>query len=263
MAEPPLVDPAGYAYFVHEVAEVLGFDLRLYRATVLRQELEGFLTQHPDETYFSLAWRLRRDTGFAHQVRNRITTHVSEFFRNPELFHRLEQEILPSLDRGIPLRIWSAACSVGAEPYSLAMLLLERDGMTGSIWATDIDEAVLAKAASGHYRPAEVRGVPPARLVRHFEPTADGFAVRRPLRALVQFERHDLLTDPFPSAWDLILCRNVVIYFTEPAQRQLYRRLAAALRPGGVLFVGAAEAILAPESFGLVPVAPAFYRRPL
>jgi chemotaxis protein methyltransferase CheR len=157
--------------------------------------------------------------------------------------------------------VWSAACSIGAEPYSLAMLLLERCPPGSTVWATDIDTTVLAKARRGIYRESELRGVSAERRRRYFEEVADGYAVKPELKAIVRFQVHDLLRDRFPAPWDLIVCRNVVIYFTEEARRNLYRRFATVLRPGGVLFVGATETILYAGEVGLRPLSPSFYRK--
>ena len=250
----------GYAYFRRKVREVLGVDLSAYKEEQMWRRIQHLMREFPGDTLYTLARRLETDEAFRLLVRDRITINVSEFFRNPDRFAFLEQEILPELSAFGKLRIWSAACANGAEPYSLAMILVEK-GMVGEIWATDIDAYVLERAKAGVFREQEVGSVPKARLARHFERRPDGYAVRNEVRRLVRFTLHDLLTDPFPGPWELIVCRNVAIYFTEKARFDLYRRFVEVLRPGGVLFVGATEAILYARDIGLAFVAPSFYRK--
>jgi chemotaxis protein methyltransferase CheR len=192
-----------------------------------------------------------------------ITINVSEFLRNPEAFQTLRARYLPGLLEGRSLvRVWSAGCSLGYEPYSIAMLVRELSP-TGNvrILATDLDERILAQARASRYTEVQMLGVSPARRTRFFVHDQDGWVVRPELRALVTFTRHDLLRDAFGTAFDLIACRNVAIYFTEEAKAELYRRFARALRPGGLLFVGATEAISGARELGLRPDQPGFYVR--
>jgi chemotaxis protein methyltransferase CheR len=266
VSEEPVEDPEGYAFFRRKVREVLGVDLSAYKEDQMRRRIQHLRREYPRESLYALGRRLERDEGFQLLVRDRITINVSEFFRNPDRFAYLETKVLPELMRRGRLNVWSAACSIGAEPYSLAMLLAEAGGSRmaagrPNIWATDIDAYVLEKAKRGVYTDAEVAGVPPARRVRHLVRRPEGWEVRPEVRALVRFALHDLLADPFPGPFDLIACRNVAIYFTEEARQRLYRRFVAVLPPGGVLFVGATEAILYARDIGLEFLAPSFYRR--
>ena len=128
--------------------------------------------------------------------------------------------------------------------------------------ATDLDETILAQARASRYTDAQMLGVSNARRARFFRPDGEIWEARPELRALVNFRRQDLLRDAYESGFDLIACRNVVIYFTEDAKSQLYQKFAKALRPGGLLFVGATEAIGGARDFGLEPIQPGFYRRP-
>jgi chemotaxis protein methyltransferase CheR len=193
-----------------------------------------------------------------------ITINVSEFLRNPEAFQTLRAGHLPGLLAGRTMfRVWSAGCSLGYEPYSIAMLVRELSPTIAvRILATDLDERILAQARSSRYTEAQMVGVSSARRTRFFQHDGEAWEVRPELRAMVTFRRHDLLREVFGSAFDLIVCRNVAIYFTEEAKAQLYARFARALRPGGLLFVGATEAISGARAFGLEPAQPGFYLRP-
>ncbi|MDQ3809927.1 MAG: protein-glutamate O-methyltransferase CheR, partial [Chloroflexota bacterium] len=200
------------------------------------------------------------------EFRDYVTINVSEFFRDGSRFGDLERKVLPALLEGSAgLRVWSAGCSIGAEPYSMAIILSEL-AARGShrILATDIDDAILERArAGGDYLASDVRNVGVHRLARWFTRQADGrYRVGPQPRAMITFQRHDLLRDRYPTGpFDLIACRNVVIYFTEPAKERIYHGFARALRPGGVLFVGGTEALMRPQTLGLQVIGAGFYRK--
>ena len=189
---------------------------------------------------------------------------ASSFFRDPEQFEVLATQVLPSAIRGKSrFTAWSAGCSSGAEPYSVAMVLEDvRPGLDYRILGTDVDRRMLARArARGEYSPAELRNVSPERLTRHFSQENGNYRVRPELHRRVTFRLHDLLRDEFEGGFNLILCRNVTIYLTEEAKNELVSRLADALCPGGVLFVGVSEPIAAAGAAGLEQIRGPFYRR--
>jgi chemotaxis protein methyltransferase CheR len=164
---------------------------------------------------------------------------------------------------GRGLSVWSAGCSYGAEPYSLRMVLDDMGWRTGvSILATDIDQGVLARAQAGCFAAEDLRNVPAAWRERYFTPEGEGFQVRPTLKQGVTFRRHDLLRDTYPQQVDLILCRNVVIYFTEEAKARLFETMCQALRPGGFLFIGSTERIADAARLGLVSREAFIYQRP-
>ena len=245
------------------VQETLGLHLDAYRSPQLERRLRFFRERFGLRDNAELAARIRTDPGLRHELENFLTINVSEFFRNQDRFAELRDRFLPGLLRpGRPLRVWSAGCSIGAEIYSVAILLDQLDpGGQHELLGTDIDAAALARAREGIYEPLEVRAVPRPWLERYFLPRPEGWELRAEVRHRVRFARHDLVTDPYPAGWDLILCRNVVIYFTEETKRQVWTRLAASLRPGGLLFVGGSESLYGVPGTGLRYVAPCFYVR--
>lgn len=261
-----MLDDLGYAYFVRTVRRLTGVDLTLYRSNQMRRRLDALLQRLGLTGFLEYARLLERDPARLQEFRDYFTINVSEFFRDPERFQYLERVVLPELLAARPsLRVWSAGCSIGAEPYSVAILLLElAPGRHHRVLATDVDRTVLARARAGTgYSSADVRNVAPNRLQRFFSPSPDGrgFDVCPEVKTLVQFQEHDLL-GPAPGAdFDLILCRNVVIYFTEEAKSGLYDRLAGALREGGVLFVGGTEIVPAAARLGLTTAGISFYRK--
>jgi chemotaxis protein methyltransferase CheR len=168
----------------------------------------------------------------------------TSFFRHPEQLAALEAT---AFRRAGPLSIWSAGCATGEEPYTVAIALLEagRAGRGDRVLATDVSERALAVARSASYGSRALRRVPPGLAERWFSP-APARTVAPEARALVALERHNLVADPIPEgAFDVVLCRNVLIYFETAVAAAVLDRLAAALRPGGLLVVGPVELPLA------------------
>jgi len=184
-----------------------------------------------------------------------LPINVTEWFRNPETFQYLKDEIIPAIIKGKEegpkrtVRVWSAGCSDGKEPYTLAMLFHEvLGGDVGryrvDILATDIDEEELEKGRRGVYKENEMKGVDMKRRARFFTYKDGRYTVKPELRAMVRFKRHDLLKGPKYSSMDLVLCRNVVIYFTKELKERLYLEFFESLAPGGYLVLGKTETLM-------------------
>lgn len=203
-----------------------------------------------------------------------LSTHHTAFFRESRHFAFVRDRVLPEMrartrfEREPCFRAWSAACSSGEEPYSLAIVLAEN--LPAGAWrveATDISHRVLDQARAGVYPAEALRRVTPARLRAHFQQgigsQAGNYRVKRPLREAVRFRQLNLLGGalPFPEPFHVILCRNVMIYFDRPTQEELVARLARRLVPGGYLLVGHAESLTGVRHC-LEPVQPSIYRRP-
>ena len=177
---------------------------------------------------------------------------VTEFFRDPDTDEALQQRVFPALQAGRsakqPIRIWVPGCATGEEVYSVAIHLLESVGerlsaAEAQIFGTDVSEAALEKARAGIYLPSVMRGVSDERLQRFFEKQADGFRIRKEIRDMCIFARQDVTRDPPFSRLDLISCRNLLIYLDEVAQRRVFQAFHFALRPHGLLLIGAAESV--------------------
>jgi chemotaxis protein methyltransferase CheR len=169
----------------------------------------------------------------------------THFFRDRPAWDELRDQVLPALAAlrgGEPVRIWSAACATGQEPYSLAMLAAET-GLKLDICASDLSDRALEKARAGLYTQFEVqRGLSAARLLRHFDKVEDAWRVRAELRQAVRWRRFNLLDDPRPlGRFDLILCRHVVAGFEPEVRRASLTRLVSLLAPEGVLALGVGE----------------------
>ncbi|WP_305045150.1 CheR family methyltransferase [Geoalkalibacter sp.] len=246
------VDEATFA----EVRQILllrrGFDLGMYKDGCIRRRIaarvraKGFPEPRP---YLELLVRcdVEMDALMA-----ALSIQVSQFFRNPSTFELLHRQVLPELFRRLrlegrrELRAWSLGCAGGEEPYSLAMLLdqLVPPRMKYGIRAADISPAVLARAREGLYEPARLNGLPPGWRERYFSAEGGRWRLHEKLRRQVCFVEHNVLADQGFGEADLILCRNVLIYFSRAEQERVLRRLAACLPPGGVLVLGRAETLI-------------------
>ncbi|HWQ15393.1 MAG TPA: protein-glutamate O-methyltransferase CheR [Roseiflexaceae bacterium] len=258
------MEPFEYSYVTREILGLTGIDLSHYKQIQVQRRLTSYLLRSGHPTWPSLFRAVRGDSQLAAQLRDYLTINVSAFFRDPAKYAELRRHILPELlGRRETLRVWSAGCSYGQEPYSLAIMLAELGaGQRHRILATDIDRVAVERTrAGGPYTPDDVAAVPQELLQRHFTPTPNGYWVSESLRHVVVARQHNLLADSIDGGFDLIVCRNVVIYFTEAAKERLYRRFAQALRPGGMLFVGGTEVIARAASLGLELARLSFYRR--
>ncbi len=252
----------GYANFRRSVLDLTGIDLDCYKGNQLERRLQGILRRVGADDLNQYSRLLLAEPARVKEFRDFLTINVTEFFRNPDKFEELKQKIFPELIRRSPrLRIWSAGCSTGAEPHSLAIIMDEVDPRGHhELIATDLDEEALKTAREGTYQERDMREVSPQRRDRYFTRQGDFWTVRPEIRAKIRLQQQNLLKDPFPTDVDLILCRNVVIYFSEEAKDDLYRRFHRALKSGGILFVGGTESLLKARELGFTSTTPFFYK---
>ena len=267
-----------YAQVKLAVKELLGIDLDCYKEEQMKRRLDSWLARAGALNWPAYFERLQTDEIELVRFRDYLTINVSAFFRDPERWQNLRQKVIPDLlesavhrEHGkgdtLPapcLRLWSAGCSMGVEAYSLAILLEElTPNRRHCLLATDLDRGALAKAqARGPYTADEVQNVSPVQRAKYFQAGGPPFFVSEALAERVEFRELDLLSHDFVRDMDLIVCRNVVIYFTEEAKAKLYRRFFEALRPGGVLFLGGTEVILRASDIGFRSYGISFYQRP-
>jgi chemotaxis protein methyltransferase CheR len=258
------VEDRDFVQFIHNIKEFTGIDLSQYKEAQMKRRLTTLRLKRGYATFAAYFDALRKDRTLLEEFLDRMTINVSEFWRNRVRWETLERVFLPRLaaESGGRLKCWSAACSTGEEAYTLAMILAEK-GMLPSaqILATDIDKGVLARAKAGVYPDRSIREVPEPYLRKYFRKEGSMYRISETLMPYIRFEQHNLLADSYGHGYDLIICRNVLIYFTEEAKDQLYRRFAAALRPGGILFVGSTEQIFSPGKYGFESAETFFYRK--
>ena len=252
-----------FTTFKKNIWRHFGFDLHGYKEQQLKRRIDSLMARMQISDYQQYYQLLVGNETLWSGFIDKITINVTEFFRNPEIFALLEQEILPELLAACSkLRIWSAACANGSEPFSVAIILAEiAPAVRYHLEATDIDEKILEQARQGGYLPQVLKNVSSVRLARYFILQEGLYLLKAQIKNKVIFKQHNLLTEPFSVGYDLIICRNVAIYFTRETQIELYRRFCKALRPGGVLFIGATESILSYRELGYEKIYPWFYRK--
>lgn len=228
------------------VSERTGADFRGQRRAMLERRIVNHMVTCAAASPEAYLETLRADDAVVWALLERLTIKVSRFFRNPPVFEALRHAVVPALRRergSAPLRAWSAGCARGQEAYSLAMLLQEVGG-PWSVLATDVDPASLAAARTGTFGVADAADVPAELAARHLAPLEDGrLAVDAGVASGVRFGAHDV-TSPrgLPEGrFDLVCCRNVLIYFVPEAQARIFALLLGRLAPGGYLCLGEAE----------------------
>lgn len=254
---------ADYDEFKRLILRRTGIDLGLYKPQQMHRRLMGMVERAKVHSFAEYYRLIESNPDEWTAFLDRMTINVSELFRNPEKWEELRTLILPGLlAEGRTLKVWSAGCSFGAEPYTLAMILADLSPRVSySLVATDIDQKILQRAQKGIFTEADVKNVPRTARTKYLRQQGSDYEVAPAIRDRIVFRRHNLLADRFDSDYDLIVCRNVVIYFTDEAKDALFRRFAAALRPGGVLFVGGTERIFNAREIGLESRVPFFYER--
>lgn len=242
-----------YLDFIHQVKKQTGIDLSLYKEGQMKRRLTSLRSKHNFSTFSEFFFALKKDRELMEEFLDRITINVSEFFRNSNRWERLRELVIPKLIKEKKhIKCWSAACSTGEEPYTLSILLKAYfPNVTFEIIATDIDQKVLKKAEKGIYSNYSLREVSPEILKKYFNEKNGVFEVSDDVKKSVTFKQQDLLKDTYPSNVDLIICRNVLIYFTEEAKSLIYQKFNHSLNKSGFLFVGSTEQIFNPQQFGL------------
>lgn len=252
-----------YVAFCEGLRQVCGIDLSQYKRPQMERRLRSFYERRGITSLTDALPSLRRGSTELEELLDRVTINVSQLWRHPEQWTRLAQGILSELARGGRVRAWSAGSSYGAEAFTIAAVC--RDAIPSaqvSILGTDIDPRMVARAGEGIFSEEDARVVPPGAMERHFERIHGGWRAKPELRRMTRFEVGDLLRMSPPRAgYDLVMCRNTVIYFAESIRDELHARLAGALRPGGVLVIGATERVCDPSSLGLAPLHPFIFRK--
>ncbi|MCS7191144.1 MAG: protein-glutamate O-methyltransferase CheR [Fimbriimonadales bacterium] len=245
-----------------------GLDLDQYKFEQTYRRIYTMMERAGHKKFTDYFHYLTADEQRLREFIDRLAINVSELFRNPEQFEILRTQVLPDLlKRSLHLRLWSAGSSYGAEAYSMAILLHElAPNRAHQILGTDIDQEVLERARRGVFSENDMRHVPPAYKQRYFRVLQENgrtlYQADPVLQRYLKFERHNLLSDPYPQGFDLIACRNVVIYFSDEAKDRIFREFYRALKPGGYLFLGNTERIFNYAQIGFENPSAFFYQKP-
>ena len=237
----------GYEEFKKDIFGLTKIDLNAYKEKQMKRRIETLITKNNINNYKEYVTLIKKDNEKFEQFVNFLTINVSEFYRNPEQWQILDKEVFPTLVQkfGKNLKIWSAACSTGDEPYSLVMALSKHVPLNQiKIIATDIDKQVLDKARLGLYNEKSIASVPEEFKKKYFKKIGASYQIADEIKRQVEFKEHNLLKDSYPSGCHLIVCRNVLIYFTEEAKEEIYKKFNDALTKEGVLFIGSTEQIM-------------------
>lgn len=275
MAEAPLDETSRGALdkIMIQLRAATGHDFSLYKTNTIFRRIERRMSIHQISKLADYARFLKDEPQEVDLLFRELLIGVTSFFRDPQCWEELRREVLPGLlgqySKGGLVRAWVAGCSTGEDAYSLAMLFREAaDEMSQSaklsfqIFATDIDNDAIEKARRGVFPASAAADISPARLNKFFVEDAGGYRARKEVREMITFARQDLILDPPFTKLDLVICRNLLIYFTSELQRKIFPLFHYTLKPHGVLFLGSAETVgSASDLFSLLPGKAKIYRR--
>lgn len=255
-----------YEYFKKAVYDLTTIDLSAYKEKQMKRRIDTLIAKHKVVGYDKYVQVLKTDKKMFDEFVNYLTINVSEFYRNPDQWQLLEKEIIPELIQkfGKNLNVWSAACSTGDEPYSLVMALSRHIPLNQiKVLATDIDKQVIEKAKSGLYTEKSIAAVPEEFKKKYFTKIGPSYQISQEIKNRVEFKQHNLLKDTYPNNYHMIVCRNVLIYFTEEAKDEIFCKFQKALAPGGILFIGSTEQIINHREMGFNRKNSFYYERPM
>ena len=243
--------------FKDKASKSIDIDLSSYKMKRVKRRINSLMDRHDIKDYDECLELLKTDRKFKKAFLSHFTINTSEFFRNPKNFNYLQKEVFPELiSRKKKIKIWSAACSNGSEPYTLAIMLneLKVNPRNFEIQATDIDNEILREAKKGVYNENSIKKVDAKIINKYFSKKEDKYILDPKIKRMVKFKQHNLLKDSYGNGWDLILCRNVFIYFTKEIKDEITHKLSNALDRDGYLFLGNTEYLLNPSKLSLIHI---------
>lgn len=253
-----------YENFKQDVYKLTNINLSMYKERQMKRRIESLMNRKGYTTFDTYFQAMKKDDKLLRSFVSYLTINVSEFYRNPKQWEVFEQQMIPYLksEFGGKINIWSAACSTGDEPYTIAMLLSKHFPMNQiHVLATDIDEDVLAIAQEGYYQARSLERLPKELLNKHFTKSGNGYQINNDIKKCVEFRKHNLLEDKYPASMHMIVCRNVVIYFTDEAKDGVYSKFYKTLEKNGMLFIGSTEQIIHAKEIGFESTNSFFYKK--
>ncbi|MBR3834239.1 MAG: protein-glutamate O-methyltransferase CheR [Lachnospiraceae bacterium] len=255
----------GYEEFKKDVYKLTNINLSLYKERQMKRRIESLVARKGYDGFESFFQGMKQDDVLLRTFVGYLTINVSQFYRNPMQWEHFESIIIPYLKEnyGENISIWSAACSTGDEPYTIAMIMSKYFSLDKiKITATDIDDDVLAFADAGIYSAKSLVDLPKEYLDAHFKKVDDkNYAISDKIKKCVTFKKHNLLEDKYFTNMSMIVCRNVVIYFTDEAKDKVYKNFHDSLRDNGILFIGSTEQILRAKELGFETLKTFFYKK--
>ncbi|MFH0772416.1 MAG: protein-glutamate O-methyltransferase CheR [Candidatus Omnitrophota bacterium] len=263
-----------FKFLLDKIQRNKGADFSLYRTATLKRRIDSRMRTTGCLDYSDYIIYLNKNPEEYDNLISAITINVTEFFRNPETFTILEKKVIPEIirskkERGRKvIRAWSAGTSNGEEAYSLAVLFLEalKENIADFdvvVYGTDVDPACIEKGKAGIYTALSIKEIDKERLAKYFNKNEESYEINDNVKKLTKFTAHNLVSDEFLKHLDLILCRNVIIYFTRPLQEMVYSNFARALNKGGILVLGKVESLwgYAKENFEIFDNRERIYRK--
>lgn len=253
-----------YESFKQDVYKLTNINLSMYKERQMKRRIESLMNRKGYTAFDAYFQAMKKDAALLRSFVSYLTINVSEFYRNPKQWEVFEEQMIPYLKKefGGKINIWSAACSTGDEPYTIAMLLSKYFPMNQiHVLATDIDEDVLAIAQEGYYQARSLERLPKDMLNKHFVKSGNGYQIHADIKKCVEFRKHNLLEDKYPASMHMIVCRNVVIYFTDEAKDNVYGKFYKTLEKKGMLFVGSTEQIIHAKEIGFESANSFFYKK--
>lgn len=253
--------------FKDKAAKLLNLNLDGYKLKRVKRRTNSLMRRHDIDDYEECLELLEHDRDFKAAYMNHFTINTSEFFRNPDSFEYLQENLLPEIfSEKNKVNIWSAPCSDGSEPYTIAIILKELgiDKNRFSILASDIDPEILEVASQGQYPKKALENMDDDLIDKYFNPIKkedNQYRLSPRIKNLVEFERKDLINERYSSNWDLIMSRNFFIYLTKELKGELTEKFVSSLKPGGYLFLGNTEFIFNPAQYDLEKIHLSFYRK--
>ena len=231
-----------YEWFKGQIFNITSINLNAYKEKQMKRRIDTLIGKYKVTGYDKFVDLLKKDKEVFDAFVNYLTINVSEFFRNKDQWELMDKQMIPTLIQrfGNRLDVWSAACSTGDEPYTLA----------------------IEKAKNGLYGAKDIAGVPADLKSKYFAQEGSQFRISNEIKKCVQFKKADLLRDPYPVNYHLIVCRNVMIYFTEEAKDDIYNKFFKSLAPEGFLFIGSTEQIINYKDIGFQRANSFYYEKP-
>lgn len=252
-----------YVYLYDWVLKEFGIDLDAYKEAQMQRRLASIMRKAGSSNFRDYTQKIKQDEDIRKEFINQITINVTEFFRNKEKFDEFQDLLFNHIiPKHRDIKIWSAACSNGAEPYSVS-IMLHKNSYTNKarIIASDIDDGILSKAKDGLYKDRDIKNIEKTDIKKYFNLIDDDYEIKEDVKRLVSFKKHDLILDKYDVDYHAIICRNVTIYFKNEIRNEIYRKFHQALVPGGIFFIGATEGIYNPAEFGFRKLASSIYEK--
>lgn len=254
-----------FDYFYEWVRKNLNINLGAYKEKQLQRRIGTVMKRAGATTLEEYSTLISENENLKKAFLDYITINVTEFFRNKDIFHEFEAILVNNLlPKFSDIKIWSAACSIGAEPYSIGIILDKYNKYNKynyKILATDIDEGILERAKLGSFKAHEMKNLKQEDLNKYFSLEGNYYNIKEDLKEKIEFKKHDLILDGYENGFHVVVCRNVAIYFKNETKEEIYRRISDSLVSGGIFFIGATESIYNPKDFGLRKLSTFIYEK--